>query len=120
MRDVNPKRLEEQDKGLLIVTYHGPDAFNVGTHTPLDADLVRPGTLHIVGTFSGIIGGMGVTLALRDGQTTSIPLLLGAYRCDGGPGSGIPSGTYGVRVEFGGEYGNPHVYLSDEASISIP
>ena len=91
---------------------------------------MRRGTRHVVAAYSGVIGGMGFGGILKRGETLSFPLLLANYRCDGGPGSAIPPGTYGVRVVSGaGKYdyslnrvANPgqHLFFSDEALITIP
>jgi hypothetical protein len=108
----------DETEAELVLAYHGPDSFEAETGRPVYAALVRRGTLQVVGSYAGVRDGVGWSVVLHDGQSDTIPLVLGSSRCDGGPGSAIPSGTYGVRAEFLGAH-YPKRYISDEGLITI-
>ena len=104
--------------GTLHVRYDGPGAFRLETGRPIVAHLVKPGTRTVVGTFTGMVAGTGLGLALTGGQERSIDVLIGLARCDGGLGSALPPGTYGVRAPLGPD-GGPPLYLAPEVELTI-
>jgi hypothetical protein len=104
--------------GTLHVRFDGPGNFRLETGRPIVAHVVAPGTRTVVGTFTGIIGGTGLDLALSGGEERSIDVLIGLARCDGGLGSALPPGTYGVRAALGPD-GGPPLYLAPEVALTI-
>ncbi len=107
-------------RGTLEVSERGPGHFVMDPGQPLVASMVRTGTLKVIGTFGGAIAGTGFPLNLGPGQTRSIPVFVGTSRCDGGIGSAIPAGHYGVRVVLAPE-GRPRTpsYLVAEVPITV-
>ena len=55
---------------------------------------------------------------LRDGAELSLAVLVGLARCDGGPGSTLPAGTYGVRAGISRNEG-PAEVLAPEVPIVV-
>jgi hypothetical protein len=128
-RTISHPRQGQWPMGRLVIGYHGPGAFYSDTGNPLAAELVRPRTLHVVAGYAGIWAGVGYEVVVSDSQTNSLGLVFPNYRCDGEPGSAIPPGNYGVRVQFGDAQPMPGifhagiipggVYVSDEALITV-
>ncbi len=85
-------------KGSLVVTEEGPGIFQMDTGQPLVAQVVRPGTRRVVGTFAAGIAGTGYGPKIGPGHVARIPVVFGTARCDGGPGSAMPPGRYDVVV----------------------
>ena len=104
----------------VIVSEHGPEDFSMDTGQPLSAVLVRPGTLQVVGIYSGGIAGTGYFTHLTPGKTSTIPAFGGTARCDGGLGSALPPGTYQVivRVAPEGRHQSP-AYLTPPVTLRV-
>jgi len=104
----------------LAVTNEGPGTFSMNLGQPLVASIVTPGSLHVVGSFSGSVGGTGLALELGPGQSHPIPVIVGTARCDGGRGSALPAGHYGVRVAIEPETQPPMPrYLASEVGLTV-
>jgi hypothetical protein len=91
-------RSGDSGSGTLFVYDAGPRVFNVDPGQPLVAEVVRPATRDVVATFSGGIAGTGYGTRLQPGQRFTFPVVFGTARCDGGTGSALPAGRYGVVV----------------------
>jgi hypothetical protein len=104
----------------VIVDEHGPGRFTMDTGQPLVAVVVRPGTLQVVGVYSGGIAGTGYSLLLTPGKSGTITTLGGTARCDGGLGSALPPGTYQVivRVAPEGRHQYP-AYLTPPLTLRV-
>jgi hypothetical protein len=102
----------------LHVRFDGPGTFTLDGGQPIIAKLVTPGTRIVVGAFTGVVGGTGFSLALAAGQGRDIDVIVGISRCDGGLGSALPRGTYGVRAALGPD-GGPPQYLAPEVQLTI-
>ena len=102
----------------LKVRYNGPGMFAISTGQPIIASLVKSGTRMVIGTNTGTVAGTGLSLRLRRGQQSTIGVIIGLSRCDGGLGSAVPPGTYGVRASLGPD-GRPPYYLAPEAALTI-
>jgi hypothetical protein len=87
----------------VTVREDGPGTFTMDTGQPIEAVIVRPGTLQVVGVFSGAIAGTGFSVDLRAGESKTIPVIGGTARCDGGIGSALPAGLYDVIVRVAPE-----------------
>ncbi len=83
---------------MLVVSETGTGTFQMDTGQPLVAQVVRPGTRRVVGTYSAGIGGTGYGPKVVAGRDETIPVVFGTARCDGGPGSAMPTGAYDVAV----------------------
>jgi hypothetical protein len=104
----------------VIVSEHGPGDFSMDTGQPLSAVLVLPGTLQVVGIYGGMIGGTGYLTHLTSGETSTIPVVGGTARCDGGLGSALPPGTYQVIVRVAPEGRHPYpAYLTPPEPIRV-
>ncbi|MGO9965599.1 MAG: hypothetical protein ACLPUG_19515 [Acidimicrobiales bacterium] len=90
----------------VVMSEGGPRSFTIDTGQPLVAVLVRPGTRRVVGVYSGAIAGGGDGLHVKPGRSSTIPVIGGTARCDGGLGSALPPGTYQVIVRVAPE--GPH------------
>lgn len=104
--------------GELVIRNDSPTLFVMEPGRPLTAEIVRPGTRIVVGTYTGAVGGTGYNLRLRNGQTDKIGVVVGTSRCDGEPGSALPPGRYAVRVGIGHNEGPPG-YLAPEVPLTI-
>jgi hypothetical protein len=89
--------------GTVLVTEHGPGGFTMDTGQPLQAVVVRTGTRQVVGVYSGLIAGTGFVPRLSPGESSTIPVVGGTARCDGGIGSALPAGSYQVIVRVAPE-----------------
>ena len=89
--------------GAVLISELGPGRFSMGIGQPVEAVVVRRGTEKVVGVYSGVIGGTGYSVNLVRGESKSVPVIGGTARCDGGIGSALPAGTYGVIVEISNE-----------------
>ncbi len=106
--------------GAVVVSEHGPGSFTMDTGQPLEAFVVRPGTLQIVGLFGEGIGGTGYFTHLTSGETSTIRVVGGTARCDGGLGSALPPGTYQVIVRVAPEGRHPYpAYLTPPEPIRV-
>jgi hypothetical protein len=84
------------------------------------AVLVRPGTLQVVGIDSEVIAGGGDLTQLTPGEASTIPVVGGTARCDGGLGSALPPGTYQVIVRVAPEGRHPYpAYLTPPEPIRV-
>jgi len=104
----------------VIVSEHGPGDFSMDTGQPLSAVLVRPGTLQVVGIYGGGVGGTGYFTHLTPEEASTIPVVGGTARCDGGLGSALPPGSYQVlvRVAPEGRHQSP-AYLTPPEPIRV-
>jgi hypothetical protein len=59
-----------------------------------------------------------LALALHDGQTATIKVLVGTSLCGGSTGSALTPGTYGVRAGIGRNEGAAD-YLAPETQLTI-
>ena len=104
-------------QGMLTVTTSGP-GFRMDTGDPLTASIVEPGTRHVVATVAGQGGIAGVGRDLT--PANHIGVLVGTARCDGGIGSAVPPGSYGVVVRITAEgSGDKRAFLSEEAPLTV-
>jgi hypothetical protein len=104
----------------LTVTNTGPGTFMMDMGQPLVASVVTPGSLHVVGSFSGSVSGTGFGMDLQPGQSHQVLVIVGTSRCDGGRGSALPAGRYGVRVAIEPETqpSTPR-YLAREVDLTV-
>ena len=93
--------------GAVLISELGPGRFSMGIGQPVEAVVVRRGTQKVVGVYSGVIGGTGYSVNLVRGQSKAVPVIGGTARCDGGIGSALPAGTYGVIVQISNEGHGP-------------
>ncbi len=115
-------RASEQGRAELVVRNVGTERFEIDSGKPIVGQLVRLGTTEAVGSYAGVSEGVGGGVRLAPGEEGAIPVIFGAARCDGQPGSALPPGQYGLRVVLT-EEGRPTVgrpaYLSPEAVVTI-
>ncbi len=104
----------------VVVSERGPTSFTIITGKPLEAVLVRLGTLQVVGIYDGAIAGTGYGLHLGAGQSSTMPAIGGTARCDGGLGSALPPGTYWVIVRLAPEGRSPSPsYLTPAVPLRV-
>jgi len=89
--------------GKVVVDEQGTGRFQMDTGQPLQAVVVRLGTLEVVAVFSSGIAGTGYLLNLEPGHSASVPIVGGTAQCNGGVGSALPPGTYQVIVRVAPE-----------------
>lgn len=104
-------RVSQTGRARLEVRNVGTTDFSIDSGIPIRGSLVRPGTEHVVGVYAGGIAGVGGGVRLAPGETDTIDAFFGAARCDGGPGSALPPGRYGLRIVLTPE-GPPDAVLS--------
>ena len=106
--------------GVVVVSEHGPGSFSMDTGQPLEVVVVRPGTLRVVALYGEMIAGTGYLTHLSSGKTSTIPVVGGTARCDGGLGSALPPGTYRVivRVAPEGRHQYP-AYLTPPVTLRV-
>lgn len=106
--------------GTVIVTEQGPGSFRMDTGQPLQAVVVRTGTRQVVGVYSGGIAGTAFGPRLAPGDSSTIPVVGGTTRCDGGIGSALPTGSYQVIVRVAPE-GSPQTpsYLTPPVMLTV-
>ncbi len=106
--------------GTVVVSEHGPGSFSMDTGQPLEAVVVRPRTLQVVALYGEMIAGTGYLTHLSSGKTSTIPVVGGTARCDGGLGSALPPGTYQVivRVAPEGRHQYP-AYLTPPVTLRV-
>jgi hypothetical protein len=100
----------------------GTAPFSLGSGRPVVGMLVYPGTLRVAGEFTGGIAGVGGGPQLAPGESGAIDMYFGTGRCDGGPGSAVPPGVYGLRIALTSEGPNPGTYpkyLSPEVQVTV-
>jgi hypothetical protein len=102
----------------LVVREDSPTPLAMDPGQPLVAQIVTPGTRTVVGTYGGGIGGTGLGFDLHDGEQVKIGTIVGAWRCDGRPGSTVPPGRYGVRVGISRNERKVE-YLAPEVPLTI-
>lgn len=111
-------RSEAAARGSLKLRYDGPGTYEVDTGQPIVAHVVNRGTRTVIGAFTGVIGGTGLSARLASAHEMRIDVLIGIARCDGGIGSALPPGTYAVRAPLGPD-GGPPEYLAPETTLTI-
>jgi hypothetical protein len=112
----------ESGGGKLIEKNTGTAPFMLDSGQPVVGALVYPGTLRVVGEYTGAIAGVGGGPQLAPGESGSVGVIFAAGRCDGEPGSAVPPGVYGLRVALTSEGPNPGtypVYLSPEVQVTV-
>jgi hypothetical protein len=106
--------------GIVRITETGPGLFSMDAGQPVQAVVVRTGTQKVVGVDSGAIGGTGYMVKLARGQSTTVAVVGGTARCDGGTGSALPAGTYGVMVQISSEDPGPSPdYLTPQVRLRV-
>jgi len=91
-------KASEPGRARLQIRNAGTNEFSIDSGVPLVGSLVRRGTNHVVGNYSGGVGGVGGGVHLAPGATGTIGTMFGAARCDGHAGSALLPGRYGLRV----------------------
>jgi hypothetical protein len=106
--------------GRILIKEQGAGLFSIDPGQPVEAVVVRTGTRKVVGVYSGVIGGTGYPLNLVRGQSRTVPVIGGTARCDGGTGSALPAGKYGVMVEISNEGSGPSPdYLTPQVPLRV-
>lgn len=103
----------------LVVHNLGRRRFVIDSGVPILGSLVLPGTTRVVGRWTGVLVGVGGGVDLRPGERGEIPVLFGATRCDGEPGSALPPGRYGLRAVLAPELGGEPRLLSGETTVTV-
>jgi hypothetical protein len=113
-------RVTERGRATLTVRNNGSAMFDASSGPDLIGVLVTPGTCHVVGTFIGGTQSVLVFHQVQPGQSATIPVVFGTARCDGGEGSAIPPGVYGLLVLVGANEREPGSgYVSPEVLVTI-
>jgi hypothetical protein len=106
--------------GTVSIRELGPGRFSMDPGQPVEAVVVRTGTRKVVGVYSGVIGGTGYQVNLARGQSKTVAVIGGTARCDGGTGSALPAGTYGVMVQISNEGNGPSPgYLTPQVPLRV-
>jgi hypothetical protein len=103
----------------LVVHNLGNRRFTVDSGIPLAGSLVLPGTDTVVGRWTGGWAGVGGGVDLGPGEAGEIPVVFGASRCDGRPGSALPAGRYGLRAVLTPAGGGEPRLLSPETIVTV-
>jgi hypothetical protein len=103
----------------LVVSEVGAGTFQMDTGQPLVAQIVRPGSRRVVGTYDAGIGGTGYGPRVTAGHDEMIPVVFGTARCDGGLGSAMPPGRYVVVVYMHSEEGGGAVYIAPGVPVVV-
>lgn len=114
-------RQSEVGRAHLVIKNVGTTRFSIDPGQPMLASIVAPATTRVIGHDTFIIAGTGLLVDLEPGEDGTVRVEFGAGRCDGGPGSAVPAGTYGLRVVLtpeGASTGSA-AYLSPEIPISV-
>jgi hypothetical protein len=107
-------------RGTLLIREVGPARFSMATGQPVQAVVVLRGTQKVVAVYSGVIAGTGYLVNLVRGESQAVPVIGGTARCDGGIGSALPAGTYGVTAEISTEGNGPALdYLTPQAPLRV-
>jgi hypothetical protein len=105
-------------QGELTVRNDALTPFQMDPGQPLTALIVEAGTRNVVARYSGLVAGTGLALALHDGQTATIKVLVGTALCGSNTGSVLSPGVYGVRAGIGRNEGAAE-YLAPETQLTI-
>jgi hypothetical protein len=105
-------------EGYLTISKHGPGNFVMDTGQPLVVQVVRPGTMQVLGTYTGGIAGTGYAQRISAGQSYRVNIVGGTSRCDGS-GSFLPAGKYQVIAQVMDETGVPPRYLTPPVPITV-
>jgi hypothetical protein len=111
-------RATDEFKAELVVREDSTTPLRMDPGQPLVAMIVKPGTRTVVGRYDGQIAGTGLGLLLHDGQQVTIATIVAPWRCDGGVGSAVPPGRYGLRAGIGPNEGAAK-YLAPEVPLTI-
>jgi hypothetical protein len=84
--------------GTVTLTNHEQSRFATNIGQPLEAVILRAGVRRVVGVYADGIGGTGLLVSLAPGGLERVTVIGGTARCDGGTGSALPAGQYGVTV----------------------
>jgi hypothetical protein len=105
---------------MLRIRNIGSESFEAETGNVLVGVLVEPQTRHVVGRFTGGLAGVGLRTTVPPGESADVRVIFGASRCDGGEGSALPPGIYGLRVVIGDNPNEPGSgYLSPEIPVTL-
>ena len=103
----------------LTVTNTGSKRFFIDVGQPISGVLVYPGTTRVAGIV-GAVKGTGQQIDLAPGASATINVGFEANRCDGGPGSAVPPGTYDLRVVLASEDPTDHrAYLAPAIGVTV-
>ena len=106
--------------GTVRISELGPGMFSMDPGQPVEAVVVRTGTRKVVGVYSGGIAGTGYPVHLARGQSKTVAVIGGTARCDGGTGSALPAGSYGVMVQISNESNRPSLdYLTPQVPLWV-
>lgn len=104
----------------VVIRELAPSRFSMDPGQPVEAVVVRTGTQRVVGVYSGAIGGTGYPVHLVRGQSKTVAVIGGTARCDGGMGSALPAGDYGVVVQISNEgNGATPDYLTPQVPLRV-
>jgi hypothetical protein len=104
----------------LLISELGAGSLSMDPGQPVQAVVVRKGTIRVVGVYSGVIGGTGYPVKLARGQSKTVAVIGGTARCDGGTGSALPAGPYGVMVQISDEGAGPSPdYLTPQVPLQV-
>jgi hypothetical protein len=102
----------------LTIRQDGPTPLDIDPGDPVVGSIVATNSRTVVAKYVGGIAGVGRNLHLSGGEEATIRVIVGTSRCDGGPGSLLPPGNYGVRAGIGPDEGPPQ-YFAPEVAITI-
>ena len=116
--------IEQRQTGeaTLTIANNGANQFHTSFSLPaVTGVLVASGSRHVVGVTRTQPGLGSGTIDLAPGQSASnVKVVFATRRCDGGVGSAVPPGTYGLRVALT-SYGvtGPTSYVSPEITVTV-
>lgn len=116
--DAKSVQVGDNFRGSLTISYKGTGSFLMDTGQPLVVDVVRRGTLRVVGTYTGGISGTGYGERLTSGQSYRVDVLGGTSQCDGST-SAISAGEYQVIAQVMDETGKTPRYLAPPVSLTV-
>jgi hypothetical protein len=112
--------VSEVGRATLRVQNNGTEVFDGSGGPDLIGVLVEPGTRRVVARFTGGTKAIAIGRQIAPGESADISVIFGAARCDGGEGSALPPGVYGLRVVVGGDQRTPGSgYLSPEIPVTL-
>jgi hypothetical protein len=102
--DLRSKRigLDADLAGHVTLRNTGSSNVRVLTGNPIEVVLTRPGTRRVVGIYGGAVAGTAYGPLLAPGRSTTVGIVGGTARCDGGTGSALPPGHYDAVAEVSG------------------
>jgi hypothetical protein len=110
----------EVGQATLRVHNLGTETFNASSGPEIVGVVVQPSTSHVVGQFTGAARLSLIVRPIAPGESADIPVIFGAARCDGGEGSALPPGVYGLRAVLGADPRTPGSgYMSPEIPVTL-